>query len=376
MTLWLKGSRSFTLLLQNKTLSYLLFGCIISLLVSFCGLWLINHDHQQQQQQLISYHGLIVNKLTVHQLATTMANEDLIGMQSLLQRLTQQKSIVNAVIYDVDHNVIVQSGIINGKPSPSHQSFTTPIALENSLLGSLTTTIDLKFNVKSWLLIVIVIGSLLPFILLTHYLFKAGAISKDTVINPVDDPKQTTESLTTQVLTNDYGLLLVQIHDLDKISKQLNAQARNKEFETLDKLLKNILILYSGEKVALNQGCIVLKFSDKDKDKYLFNATCCAYLLLESAKNKRLFINLSAILFNSSTTISLQQEIPQLINFNQANKILINNNDLNCHLLEQRIIFEEIKGSHFISVTGFSESHQKLLDNQLKHLLSVNQLSL
>jgi uncharacterized membrane protein affecting hemolysin expression len=372
MTLWPTGSRSITLLLKNKTLSYLLLGCILSLLISFCGLWLLNHDNQQQQQQLINYHGLIVNKLTVNQLATAMANEDLIGMQSLLQRLTQEKSIINAVIYGVDHSVIVQSGIINGKPSPSHQSFTTPIALENSLLGSLTTTVDVQFTAKTWLWFFIIIGSVLPFILLTRYLIKTEAASKNTNINFIDNSKPTTEALSTQDITNDYGLLLVQIHDLDKISKQLNAQARNKEFETLDKLLKNILILYSGEKVALNQDCIVLKFSDKDKDKYLFNATCCAFLLLESAKNKRLFIKLSAILFNSSNTISLQQEIPQLINAKQASNILINNNNLNCHLLEERLIFEEIEDSHFIRVTGFSESHQKLLDNQLKHLLSVN----
>lgn len=370
--LWPKGSRSTTLLSQNKTLSYLLLGCLFCLLISFCGLWLTNHDNRQQQQQFINAHGVIVNKLTVNQLATTMANKDLIGMQSLLQRLTQQKSIVNAVIYDVNNTVIVQSGIINGQPSVSQQSFTTPIALESSLLGSLTTTVDIAFKPKNWLLLVIIIGSVLPFILLSRYILNIESTPINNTAASTDNKQQITEAVVEKDYANAYGLLLIQIHDLEKISKQLNAQARNKEFETLDKLLKNILTLYSGEKVALNQGCIALKFSDKDKDKYLFNAICSAYLLLESAKKRRLFIKLSATLYSPSNKISLQQEIPQLINLSQTDKILINNNELDCHLLEERLMFEEIEGSHFKKVIGFSPSHQKLLDNQLTHLLSVN----
>jgi uncharacterized membrane protein affecting hemolysin expression len=372
MMLWPAGSRATTLLLQNKSLSYLLLTCILCLLISFGGLWLINYDSQQQQQQFIRYHGQIVNKLTVNQLATTMANKDLIGMQSLLQRLAQQKSIVNAVIYDVNNTVIVQSGVISGQPSVSHQSFTTPIAIDNSLLGSLTTTVNMEFKPNSWLLLVIVIGSLLPFILLSCYLFKNKLVPKSITSNARNIIQKTPEATTETQAIQTYGLLLIQIHDLDKISKQLNAQARNKEFETLDTLLKNSLTLYSGEKIALNQGCIVLKFIDKDKDKYIFNATCCAYLLLEAAKKKRLFIKLSATLYSSSNTISLRQEIPQLINLSHVDKILINNNDLNYHLLEERLIFEEIEESHFIKVVSFSERYQKLLDNQLGYLLSVN----
>jgi uncharacterized membrane protein affecting hemolysin expression len=372
MMLWPAGSRATKLLLQNKSLSYLLLTCILCLLISFGGLWLINYDSQQQQQQFIRYHGQIVNKLTVNQLATTMANKDLIGMQSLLQRLAQQKSIANAIIYDVDNTVIVQSGIISSQPLVSHQSFTTPIAMDNSLLGSLTTTINIEFKPNSWLLLVIVVGSLLPFILLSRYVFKIRLTPKSIAPNLSNGIEKNTEVSTKNKDIHTYGLLLIQIHDLDKISKQLNAQARNNEFKTLDKLLKNSLTLYSGEKIALNQGCIVLKFRDEDKDKYIFNATCCAYLLLEAAKKMRLFLKLSATLYSSSNIISLQQEIPQLINLSHADKILINNSDLDYHLMEERLIFEEIEDSHFIKVVGFSERYQKLLENQLRYLLSVN----
>jgi hypothetical protein len=372
MMLWPKGSRVTTLLSQNKTLSYLLLACTLCLLISFCGLWLTNYNKQQQHHQFINTHGIIVNQLTVNQLATSMANKDLIGMQSLLQRLTQQKSIVNAVIYDVNNTVIVQSGIINGPPSVSQQSFITPIALESSLLGSLTTTVDIKFKPKGWLLFIIIIGSALPFMLLSRYILKIESTAINNTETSTDNKQKITEAVIEKHDANAYGLLLIQIHDLEKISKQLNAQARNKEFETLDRLLKNILTLYSGEKVAFNQGCIVLKFSDKDKDKYLFNAICAAYLLLESSKNRRLFIKLSATLYGPSNGISLQQEIHQLINLSQVDNILINNNKLDCPLLEERLMLEEIEGSHLRKVTSFSPSHQKLLDNQLTHLLSVN----
>lgn len=372
MMLWPKGSRSTTLLSQNKSLCYLLLGCIFCLLISFSGLWLANHDNQQQQQQFIKYHGVIVNKLTVNQLAITMANKDLIGMQSLLQRLAQQKSIVNAVIYDVDNTVLVQSGVISGQPSVSQQTFTTPIVLESTILGSLTTTSDIEFKPKGWLIFVIIIGAILPFILLSRHILRIELTPTNYAEISTDNKQQLTETVIEKDYTNAYGLLLIQIHDLEKISKQLNAHARNKEFATLDKLLNNILTLYSGEKIALNQGCIALKFNDKDKDKYLFNAICSAYLLLESAKKKRLFIKLSATLYSPSNKISLQQEIPHLINLSQAGKILINNNELDCHILEERLIFEKIEDSHFKKVIGFSESHQKLLDNQLTHLLSVN----
>jgi hypothetical protein len=369
MMLWLGGSHVKALLLQNKSLSYLISTCILSLSFSFGGLWLINYDGQQQQQQLIRYHGQIINKLTVNQLATTMANNDLIGMQSLLQRLTQQKSIVNAVISDVNNNVMVQSGTVSGRLLASHESFTTPIAIDNSLLGSLTTTVDIEFRPNRWLLSVIIIGSLLPFILLSWYLFKNHLIAKvitSTSTDTIQEISEATDAKTTQT----YSLLLIQLHGLDKISKQLNAAARNKEFEILDKLLHDSITLYSGEKIALNQGCIVLKFSDKDK--YIFNAICCAYLLLEAAKKMRLLIKLSATCYCSSNTLSPQQEIPQLINLSQVGKILINSTNLDYHLIEERLIFQTIKATHFIEIVGFSKSYQKLLNNQIGYLLSAN----
>jgi hypothetical protein len=367
MMLWPGGSHVKALLLQNKSLSYLLSTCILCLSFSFGGLWLINYDGRQQQQQLIRYHGQIVNKLTVNQLATSMANKDLIGMQSLLQRLTQQKSIVNVVISDVNNNVMVQSGTVSGRPSASYESFTTPIAIDNSLLGSLTTTVDIEFRPNRWLLLVIIIGSLLPFILLSRYVFKNQLIAK-IITSKSNDTIQKTSAATDAKSTQTYSLLLIQLHDLDKISKQLNAEARNKEFEILDKLLNNSLTLYSGEKVALNQGCIVLKFSDKD----IFNATCCAYLLLEVAKKMRLLIKLSATCYCSSNILSLQQEIPQLINLSQADKILISSTDLDYHLIEERLIFEAIEATHFIAIVGFSKNYQELLNNQIGYLLSAN----
>lgn len=368
--LWPSGSHVKALLLQNKSLSYLLSTCILCLSSSVGGLWLINYDGQQQQQQLIRYHGQIVNKLTVNQLATTMANKDLIGMQSLLQRLTQQNSIVNAVISDVDNNVMVQSGTVSGRPLASHESFTTPIAIDSSLLGSLTTTVNIEFRPNRGLLLVIIIGSLLPFILLSRYLLKNHLIAKIVTSKSTDTIQKTSEAATDAKTTQIYCLLVIQLHGLDKISKQLNAAARNKEFEILDKLLNNSLTLYSGEKIALNQSCIVLKFSDKDQ--YIFNATCCAYLLLEAAKKMRMLIKLSATCYCSSNTLSLQQEIPPLINLNQAGTILINSTDLDNHLIEERLIFEAIEATHFIKIVGFSKRYQELLNNQVGYLLSAN----
>jgi uncharacterized membrane protein affecting hemolysin expression len=372
MMLWPVGSRALKILLQNKSVSYLLLTCTLCLLTSFGGLWLINYSSQQQQQQFISSHGQIINKLTANQLATRMASRDLIGMQSLLQRLAQQKSIVNAVIYDVNNQVVVQAGTVSGVSVLSYRSFTTPIAIDNSLLGSLTTTVNIEFKTDNWLLLVVIVGSLSPFILLSRYLIKSNLILKPAISHPANAIHKPAAATIQTKATQTYGLLLIQIYDLDKISKQLNAQSREKEFATLDKLLNDSLSLYSGEKIALNQSCIVLKFTDEDKDKYVFNATCCAYLLLEAAKKMRLFLKLSATLYSSSNTISLQQEIPQLVHLSYADRILINDIDLNYRLLKERLIFEAIEKSHFIKVTGFSDSYQKLLDNQLRYLLSTH----
>ncbi len=369
MMLLPKGLRSTTFFLANKSILYSLIAAIACLLVSYMGLWLVNYDNNKQQQRFINYHGEIVNKLMTKQLATAMANSDLIGMQSLLQSLSQQKNVVNTVIYDINNTVIVQSGEINPRPLASHYSFTTPIVLEDSHLGSLTSTLDVNFQSKSWLFLIIIIGAALPPLLFMRLISREQKANIASTTNSIQEDNIKTEIITPPLLTD--GFLLIHIHTLDKVYKHLNAQARNKEFKALDSLLNHILTLYSGEKIALSQNMIILKFSRDDKNKLLFDAICSAYLLLELAKEKRLFIKLSAVLYNHRQDISLSTDIPLLSQLHQPDSIFINNL-LDDNTLENRVTFEKSGEHSFQKVVGFSENHQKLLSNQLSQLLKMS----
>ncbi len=367
MTLLPKGLRSATFLLQNKSILYSLLGAIACLFVCYTSLWLVSYDNNKQQKRFISYHGALVNKLMVEQLAPAMANNDLIGMQSLLQNLGQQQNIVNAVIYDINNTVIVQSGTINPRPLASHYSFTTPIVLENSHLGSLTTTINVRFQTKSWLFLVILIVAALPLLLLVHSLFKEQSINIANEKSPAQ--ADNTETDIPPPLID--GFLLIKIHTLDKVYKQLNAQARNREFKTLDTLLNHVLTLYSGERIALSEDIIIVKFSREDKNKLLFDATCSAYLLLELVKEKRLFTKLSAILYGHQRNISLSADIPLLSQLHQPDSIFVSSL-LDDEALEAKVVFEKSNEHSFQKITGFSESHQTLLSNQLSQLLKMS----
>lgn len=368
MMLLPKGLRSTTFFLHNKSISYSLLSAVACLLVSYAGLWLINYDNNKQQQRFINYHGAIVNKLMVKQLASAMANNDLIGMQSLLQGLDQKQNIVNAIIYDINNTVIVQSGEINPRPLASHYSFTSPIVLEDSHLGSLTTTVNISFQTKFWLFLLIIIGAALPLLLLTRLLFREENIHIANTTNVAQADNVETKVEIPSPLFD--GFLLIKIHTLDKVYKQLNAQARSKEFKTLETLLNHVLTLYSGEKIALNHDIIIIKFSREDKNKLLFDAICSAYLLLELAKENRLFTKLSAILYSHQPTISLSIDIPLLTQLHQPNTIYVNHL-LEDNTLEGRVILESNKQDSFQKVVGFSEKHQSLLSNQLLQLLKM-----
>lgn len=70
-------------------------------------------------------------------------SQDLISLQAILQDITQQPRVSAAAIYDVENQLLVQSGTGNTPQHYTLLSFTAPITLDTHIAGHLTVTLAL-----------------------------------------------------------------------------------------------------------------------------------------------------------------------------------------------------------------------------------------
>ncbi len=373
----IRNTRLGSWLRQNQLSKRLILLCLASLIFFCVALgWLINAHHSQQQQILAAY-GNTTSQLATSQLSVSMGNNNLIGLQSLLNDLVKQERVVNAIIYDVDNKIIVQSGNIDTLTPESHKAFTVPITLDNTILGSLTITFDSQITKNHWLILLLALTAILPIAislflivkrtpdkpLSEHKITKATEILTDT---PIDTPA---------VKIANRSLLVVHIHTLDKLYQQLNAEARQKQFNKLQITIKKVLTLYSGKQVAVSPDCIILSFEDSDMTACSFSALCCAHLLREYSEQQQWLIHLSAILYSEKDDFDAAYNLPILRQYlntvKKSGELLITAHLVDNSNLNKRLQLEDSNQNNFKKVIGFSDNYENLLKNQLSHLINT-----
>ncbi len=361
---------------QNKLGTRLILTCLASFIFFCMALGFIINTHHTQQQQIITAHGHTTSQLATSQLTVSMGNNNLIGLQSLLNDLVKQERVVNAVIYDVDNKIIVQSGNINTLTPEHHKAFTSPITLDNTILGSLTITFDTKTEKEHWVIFLLALAAILP-IVINILLIRRG-IPRELLPPHTNTTTEEPEDISTKnipIEPTHCSLLVVHIHTLDKLYQQLNAEARQKQFDKLQTTIKKVLTLYSGQQVAASPDCVILRFEDSDITGCSFSALCCAHLLREFSEQQQWLIYLSTILYNEKDNFNAAHNLPALRqylnNIKKPGELLVTNNSIENSSLSERLQLETCPSNGFRKVIKFSDNHENLLKNQLSHLINT-----
>lgn len=348
-------------------------------------LWLLTGYYHQQQALFIDSYGNALNQLAADQLTVSMSNNNLIGLQSILNNLINQTQAVNAVVYGVDNKIIVQAGQVNALELGSFKAYTSPIALDDALLGSLTINIDhsTSTNYIFPLIILALIASLLALLLQRNlqkklsntfgFIQTSGTETQaETAIDMGIKTGANNASMETKTTEAEHQtLLLLECHTLDKLYQQLNAEARNREFNKLQTAIQKILTLYSGKKIAATANTLLISFNDKDNKTCLFNALCCAHLLKQSSQQQQWLIQFSNFIYDGKEDIELDDfaQLRSLYNHKDNTGIIVKQSLITSNQLTERLRFASDTETDYIFIQGFAGTYENLINSQLSHII-------
>jgi uncharacterized membrane protein affecting hemolysin expression len=343
---------------------------VISLISFGIFLWVLLSEQKEQHSLSLDTYSNSLAEISSYQIRVLMTENNRIGLQSVLNDLVNQKSIVNGVIYTVDNEIIVQAGEINSELSKELKNVTVPITLDTSVLGSLTLTIDAQSSDMSTTVYLLFFSILAIVITGFLLLYRKGAEISPAALTVQNDIG--TETTQATYIEETSALLVISISSLNKINQQLNADARKKQFDQLQSSLNKILTLYSGCQTATTSDSIIVRFKNTDSSQCFSNALYSAHLLQEVNKAKQSLLKLCCIVFdlkdNENTCDTLLQT-KQVIGQNKDQLFITKEIYQESNLIEKIIADDSENYSTLIKIVGLSSKCTQLLANQLKHLL-------
>ena len=295
--------------------------CLI-LLIVITSFWLLM---QQSQQQSAQYHANTLGSMLTNQTAGNVTElllaDDTLSLNVILTQLVRSDSVASARILDIDERIITAAGREPEAASPLQLRYSAPIALEDSLAGYVTLTLDpAQFNADSSRLLVYYAALLLAGLIFC--LFTALALGQhlrrpiERVRQALNDPHNT--SLSETVPDNELGaleqscavlvqryldqfnelygdsasfsddspaarfqgtstLLGIQVCQIDKLLVLLNPTTLTTLLDQYYGLLSRAARLYGGELLRFSGDSQLLAFADDNQDPTI-RAICCAQL--------------------------------------------------------------------------------------------------
>lgn len=280
---------------------------------------------QQAQQQSAQYHantlGSMLTSQTAGNVTELLLADDTLSLNVILTQLVRSDSVASARILDIDERIITAAGSEPEASSSLQLRYSAPIALEDSLAGYVTLTLDpAQFNADSSQLWTYYAALLLAGLIFC--LFTALALGQhlrrpiERVRQALDDPQHA--SFAEVVPDNELGaleescalfvqryldqfnelygdsasfsddspaarfqgtsiLLCIQVCQIDKLLALLNPTTLTTLLDQYYALLSRAARLYGGELMRFSGDSQLLAFADENQDP-IIRAICCAQL--------------------------------------------------------------------------------------------------
>lgn len=233
------------------------------------------HYSQRNQEVYLAHFGQTLASHAARQAVNPTLNQDLISLQVILQELTRHPHIAGATIHNIEHQLLVQSGV-SADDSVSHSA---PIALHNDVAGYLRiATAPPSVSPQDWRFfgfwsLLVLLAMAAP--------WAPGAINRRR--NPVAETNEEVELPETPQGDPVTVRLALEIRNLPLLHQQLNLDSFSQLMARLEEQLQGILTLYGGRRQALAQQWLLMDFEGYDHSDCAVRALCSAWLLTELA---------------------------------------------------------------------------------------------
>lgn len=271
---------------------------LLLLLLGLLGVGLHLHLSKAQQDAQINGYGQALASTAARQAVEATLNQDMLSLQAILQDITRNTAVVGATVHNLENQLLVQSGYdphqnLSGK----RYDFTAPIALHNNIAGYLRVTLSQPdHSHEDQLFLAIWVGAVMLALLIiwwsiqlqwwrnlrdklpspTRLMFTMIEKLPDIPEAPPEpEPKEPDLPSAPQVAVR----LHIHIHNLNRLYEQLNSESFSGLLRRFEKQLQDVLILYRGQRLLLNQGVLVIDFIGESYADCSFRALCCAQLL-------------------------------------------------------------------------------------------------
>ena len=387
---------------------------LTAVVVSLCLLfgllsWALLYSHASAlSQKTVQEKG----KLTINQLAelvrAPLFNSDTISIQAALQKVTEDKIILNASVYDVDGQLIAQSK----KASPDSAiaiHFSHDIALQDTQAGRVLISVDSqpinqRFSraVGNWMLLWALFTLLSTYgcyryaeelsrrlRLMTNRLPGSSETPGDEIaalelrLQPL-----LSKSTDEEISDADYycSLITATIKNRRRLESQLNRQNITQLFEKIDYCTLRTLELYGGQRIEGGNGHINFYIRSTQLSKqHLLICLMAVYSLQQLLERLSQEIgvdleicwtlcsqNLPATpLFRHHEGLdTLKTSAASLANELQEGAIAVQSAEFDIEQLSSIARFLPFKEDCFI-LQGFPEGRQLLLEKQIQHLVAI-----
>ena len=313
--------------------------------------------------ELQQNYGNSISEMAARQSVDAMFNQDLMRLQILLKDLVKQPDVILATIHDIENNLMVQAGETRFTEPVS--IYSQPILLHDSIAGHLSVTIANRSVMQTFSVIVVTGLGILLLGISIWSLVASGAIEFQESPADITHDIATDTASSTEEATEKLSKVFAVIHikNLDVLTQQLSGPHYRSMLERMEKLIADVLVLYSGEHFIRKDNYYILSFSEYDsKGEALFRATCSAHLLLElGGILNNIPMDLAALISADEADI-----VPSKLPISGLITDATTSEDTH---IAQRIQFMDVGTDDDRKVVaGFSQPFDTLLENQRKQL--------
>ncbi len=303
-------SRQIAALPSSQVLSLLL-AAAVSAAILMCAILFHQHDLKKQENYSRQY-GQAMANLAARQAVDATLNHDLVSLQVLLSDIADNGRVIGATIHNVENQLLVQGGHSPTKtpvPRELRRSYTSVIALHDSVAGYVTVTLSLQPQNLArqhllwqflWCSLSLTLLLCLMALLNERMKKRANAQQRE---EEGDEEEYLTEAVPIvqhlQVIDQkvkkpteihplpELGIsLCLKIHNIETLSRQLNKHSFNSVLDTFEQQIHSVVRLYKPERLPGKSDEVELCFKGDNLAEIGFNALCCAQLLLSLSMNK------------------------------------------------------------------------------------------
>jgi hypothetical protein len=332
------------------------------------------HAHQQQQfvTNATDQYGEQIAKLTADQVVSSLLNNDAISLQAIARNVSTQSVASSVIIYDLKHKILAQANNTAPETDNTHHH-TSPVVSNNNIIGSVTIGIsplslssdtpDTLTPILSILLLITSIG-----------IYIKG--SKDQAIITTDKPASNKKIDVTPTVTTSVDkdsskstiLLTLNIHNIDQLYRQLNAELRQQQFQELESNISHAINLYGAKKISSSHNGLTLSV-DGDIACALFTAEL---ILRLNQRSKNSIISLNALMQAQKSEESLLSTLDSarksIHSTNKQHCLFISKDLADKHAVKDKATLTDSDTPKILEVTTLKETHKNLLNKQLAQL--------